>query len=377
MPDLTTIPTIKDTEVLVKKNQKGTSSYWQAHIVSQNERVYIYTSYWSLNVDGSFSNKSFSVPTLIKGKNIGKSNQTSSIEQANKELKSIFNKQLDKGYSSLSNDSNSVFLPMLAKTYIPNKSKLSFPVVVQPKLDGVRAVFKNSKFYSRNNKVLSCVDYFAFSYLINLPKDIILDGELILPPPFSFQDTISCIKKTSSLTPQLIYFIFDIYNSNDPNQTFSSRYELLKELLSSTNQPNISIVPSYIISNTQELEAKHLFLSSQYEGSIIRNPISSYNPGFRSSNILKYKNFIDSEFIIVNAKEGSGSDQGAIIFECSIPNSNLTFSCKPSFSLQYRQQLFSNPISLIGKSLTVKYQGLSTNGVPRFPVGKAIRDYEN
>jgi hypothetical protein len=32
--------------------------------------------------------------------------------------------------------------------------------------------------------------------------------------------------------------------------------------------------------------------------------------------------------------------------------------------------------SFIGKMLTVKYQEMSPDGVPRFPSGIAIRDYE-
>jgi DNA ligase-1 len=31
---------------------------------------------------------------------------------------------------------------------------------------------------------------------------------------------------------------------------------------------------------------------------------------------------------------------------------------------------------LIGKRLTVRYQELTDGGVPRFPVGVAVRDYE-
>jgi DNA ligase-1 len=38
--------------------------------------------------------------------------------------------------------------------------------------------------------------------------------------------------------------------------------------------------------------------------------------------------------------------------------------------------LYKRGDSLIGKYLTVTYQELSEYGVPRFPVGKTIRDYE-
>jgi DNA ligase-1 len=37
---------------------------------------------------------------------------------------------------------------------------------------------------------------------------------------------------------------------------------------------------------------------------------------------------------------------------------------------------YLNDSSLVGKMLTVRYQGFTINGIPRFPIGIAIRDYE-
>jgi hypothetical protein len=36
-------------------------------------------------------------------------------------------------------------------------------------------------------------------------------------------------------------------------------------------------------------------------------------------------------------------------------------------------QYFKNPKLFIGKQLTVQYQGLSKDGIPRFPVGVGLR----
>jgi len=38
--------------------------------------------------------------------------------------------------------------------------------------------------------------------------------------------------------------------------------------------------------------------------------------------------------------------------------------------------LFQNGSNYIGQQLTVRYQELTDDGVPRFPVGIAIRNYE-
>ena len=41
-----------------------------------------------------------------------------------------------------------------------------------------------------------------------------------------------------------------------------------------------------------------------------------------------------------------------------------------------RKALFKYGRDYIGEMLTVRYQELTDDGVPRFPVGIAIRDYE-
>jgi DNA ligase-1 len=45
-------------------------------------------------------------------------------------------------------------------------------------------------------------------------------------------------------------------------------------------------------------------------------------------------------------------------------------------ALETLKVYLSKPKSVIGKLLTVRYQGLTNGGVPRFPVGVAVRDYE-
>ena len=52
---------------------------------------------------------------------------------------------------------------------------------------------------------------------------------------------------------------------------------------------------------------------------------------------------------------------------------DLEFNVRPRGSHDYRRELFQNGDSLIGQKLTVIFQEYSADGIPRFPVGKAIR----
>jgi len=49
---------------------------------------------------------------------------------------------------------------------------------------------------------------------------------------------------------------------------------------------------------------------------------------------------------------------------------------RPTGPLEWRRHLLQDAKTLIGKKLTVCFQEYTDQGVPRFPVGKCIRDYE-
>ena len=52
------------------------------------------------------------------------------------------------------------------------------------------------------------------------------------------------------------------------------------------------------------------------------------------------------------------------------------FRVRPEGTRELRREWFENGDDYIGEMLTVKFFELTDDGVPRFPVGIAIRDYE-
>ena len=77
---------------------------------------------------------------VLKGKNIGKANETTPYEQACKEAESKWKKQLDKNYSEGEAKELPKTDPMLAHKYKDKMDKVTFPCFWQPKLDGIRCV---------------------------------------------------------------------------------------------------------------------------------------------------------------------------------------------------------------------------------------------
>jgi DNA ligase-1 len=114
-------------------------------------------------------------------------------------------------------------------------------------------------------------------------------------------------------------------------------------------------------------------LDEGYEGAIIRNFYGPYKTNHRSPNLQKYKSFMDDEYIITNGFEATGRDIGTVIFQCSTPDGKL-FNVRPKGTRLQRKEWLTNINTLIGKKLTVKFQNLSNDGIPRFPVGINIRE---
>jgi len=50
--------------------------------------------------------------------------------------------------------------------------------------------------------------------------------------------------------------------------------------------------------------------------------------------------------------------------------------CAPKGTVEEKREWFRTGSSYIGKKLSVKFQELTDEGLPRFPIGIAFRDYE-
>ena len=108
---------------------------------------------------------------------------------------------------------------------------------------------------------------------------------------------------------------------------------------------------------------------------MLRNLRLPYMAGKTGSSLYKLKNFQDEEFKIVGWEEATKKDAGTPIWICETKEGN-TFKARPEGTLETRRKMWSNRKKYLGKDLTVQFQEKSKNGVPRFPVGIAVRDYE-
>jgi DNA ligase-1 len=306
----------------------------------------------------------FAAPT-----NEGRANARDSKAQAEFEFDAIIKKQRDKGYRAKGEKKNTRPMPMLAHKFADHKGKVDFPVAVQPKLNGMRMLFDGENGWSRGNKevIPEVIQHLKFD-----TGGYILDGELMLPNNVLLQESMSAIKKyRQGISDKLEYHVYDIV---DDTLTFWERHQIITDLIQKA-PANVKMVKT--VKATDESQVSHLhqlFVKDGYEGTMIRDPQMKYEIGKRSYSLLKLKDFVDSEYKILDVVDGEGSDVGLAIFVLDAGNGQ-TFNCRPEGTQENRAELYKNRKQLINKYMTVRYQELSRDGVPIFPVGVAIREW--
>lgn len=326
---------------------------------------------------------------ITEGKNKGRANETTYLEQAIKEAQSLYKKQTEAGYSA-SKIIDVLPLPMLAVDYNKRGSSINKEFALQAKLDGIRMICykKDITFYSRTGKLVTHITHIndEITRLFEKIPYAYLDGEFYSHDlPF---EVISGLFRKQKLTEkdkdtlkELSFYIFDCFTPTN-SDAFEIRYKTLEMSFKIFNFKYLKLVDSLFIANDDTNNIKeivkkqhNIFVSKGYEGIMIRNSNSEYQVGNRSKHLQKYKEFSDDEYIITNGMEAIGNDIGTVVFSC-ITKDNIVFNVRPRGSREQRRKWLKDIENIKGKKLTVRYQELSENGVPRFPVGIAIRDYE-
>jgi len=355
---------------LYKYTSKGQQQSWQ-----------IFTSgnlYWT---EEGIHILTKSEPTVCTGKNIGRSNETTDVQQAILEATAKFQKKLDKGYNEVLTTDKKFFEPMLAfelKQY--EKLLFTVPTFVQPKLDGVRCILKDGKLTTRAGKsIISCphleIDAFFF------------DGELYCNElKNNFNKIISLVRKTKpnqeDLEESKNLIQYWAYDNPAFEGTFSQRYARLARQLDVNFERSelgkyIKLVPVYEVKSMEEINKYHAqFLEEGYEGTMIRMDLGRYE-NKRSKQLLKYKNFQDAEFLILDVKTGSGNRANvANVLTVQLPD-NTTCDVTMTGTMEFMAQVLKDKNEVIGKYATVKYFSMTEDNKLRFPTLKNIINYES
>lgn len=362
------------SEVRLFKNNGDKVSYWEISVTDSAELKVSHAR----TLDGKATTRL--IPVV--GKNIGRANETTPMEQAQKELDSRVSKQLDKGYVRTAAEAkaptvNSLgFLkPVLAVVYGKiNPESIDWDnAYAQRKLNGHRCLWAGQT-YSRGGKAINLPHVLQAIQDLGM-EDLHLDGELYLHGT-SLQDIGSLIKRPRAESTAIEYHVYDVV---DETKTFSERFIQCENLSGNTV---VRIVETVKVSTPEKLKELHdQWVADGYEGAMLRHGVLGYQTGKRSSSILKLKDYIDTEGVVLGYSKGTPYiDESGDVFECAIWHVQNPYDADTyvemvrTGSKELRHEEYLAADSFVGKTLTFKFFELSDSSIPQQAVGLEWRD---
>lgn len=219
-----------------------------------------------------------------------------------------------------------------------NLEKLKFPIVVLPKIDGVRGlnidgnlVGRSLKFH-KNKFTFSCFSFKEFAGF---------DGELYLGEngcdkthPDLCRLTTSALN-TINGAPVIKWEVFDYFGGDALNMGYLARLRLanqrLCEIYHSLSKgsrlaqfmyDNIGLCEYQLANNLEQLlQIEQDYLEQGYEGVILRDPHGKYKQGrctVREGSYMRIKRFIESEAIVRSVQQGFQNNNEAQINELGL-----------------------------------------------------------
>ena len=367
---------------LYKQDSKGKIRQWRGYVDSAPNNRFIMGVETGL-LDG---NKTTNRPRIYWQGKRGRDAKG----QAMFELESKVSKKRDEGYFDTIKEAQDtlVILPMLALDFNKRSHDVSYPAIGQRKFDGVRCMASinpdgSVSLKSRKGKEFPHMKHLRqqIASLKGIPDGAFLDGELY-SDTLTFQEVVGLVRR-ETLKPgdedklkQISYRLYDMLDPDDRKAGFQKRYDKLRTILGTFPPQNLIPTENFQLNDKSDVKAHHdKFVKEGYEGIMIRNKDGEYGINKRSKHLQKFKEFFDQEFEIVGYEEGNGNAKGTVIWICMTENGDL-FSAQPKGTVAERTEYFKNGDDYIGATLTVRYFEMTDDGIPRFPKGIAIRNYE-
>jgi DNA ligase-1 len=287
-----------------------------------------------------------------------------------------------------------LFRPMLAET-CKDASALTYPVVVSPKLDGIRCVILNGEPVTRKLKPIP--NHYVRGMLSHLPP---LDGEIMMRGEdgklLPFDKVQSAVMRHEG-APEFEYHVFDWVMEGG----FLERIEHLNAELPKLREtyPFLRRLRQYVVTTpVQLMRYEEQWVNDGFEGVMVRATHGPYKFGrstVKEGYLLKIKRWHDMEAEVIGFVERMHNDNVAEVSELGLtkrskkkagmrPAGDLgalvlrtvngqQFECGTGFTAQQRIDIWRERDAYLGLFATIKFQELTKDIVPRFPVFKSFR----
>lgn len=283
--------------------------------------------------------------------------------------------------------------PILAAT-IEDTTKLSFPLLASPKLDGIRALVVDGVLVSRNMKPIPNPTVQALFGQSSLDG---WDGELICGDPTdiaAFRKTTSAVMSRQGVPTGVVYYTFD---------NFLHRGGFRERLKSLRTFGSVQVVPHKEVRSREELiNLESGWLDEGYEGVMLRSLHGPYKHGrstLKEGTLMKLKRFSDDEAVIIGFEEqlqntneqtrdalgraersnhqagmvGKGTLGSLRVRGVSGPFKGVEFNVGSGMDDVLRSYIWENQSSNLGLTINFKHFIVGSKDAPRFPIFRGFR----
>ena len=251
----------------------------------------------------------------------------------------------------------------LARVYQPGMDLQGY--WVSEKLDGVRAYWDGQQLLSRGGNVIAAPEWFLRDF-----PDQPLDGELWMGRG-RFAQVSAAVRRLQPKAEewrQIRFMLFDLPASGVP---FSERIIRMRQLTRDTGSYHLAMVEQRPAADHEALLADlDRVLAAGGEGLMLHHGDSVYQAG-RTAALLKVKTFQDAEATVVDYTTGKGKYQGQVGALVVETEAGRRFKLGSGLSDAER----TDPPPL-GSTVTYKFYGLTSTGLPRFASFLRIRNDE-
>lgn len=295
--------------------------------------------------------------------------------------------------------------PMLAATYGEDVLELRYPVLVSPKIDGIRGLIVNGVVQARSGDPIKhplVQEMFGRAELNGL------DGELAIGPINArdlMQRTQAVNGKTREIDPdELTFNVFDIHDMEGP---YVARLLEVIHRLKGIQLPGVHFVVHRLARHEQRFqESEQEWVEAGFEGLMVNVPGAPYKHGGRCGKkepwLIKVKRFVDDECVVLglieqqhNANELQRDELGrayrstakaGMVGAGTLGKMNVRALTGMFSGVEFelgcgtmnhatRKQIYDNPSLALGKQVTFKhFHAAGTKDKPRFPIFKSFRE---
>ena len=235
---------------------------------------------------------------------------------------------------------------------------------VSEKLDGVRARWDGTHLISRGGNMFAAPEWFTKGF-----PAVPLDGELWMGR--GRYEEVSSIVRTQQPHDGWRNVRLMVFDLPAHGGTFDQRVLTMHRVITETASPYLGIIEQQRVGSEEDLlKWLHQVIDQGGEGLMLHKDTALYASG-RSQDLLKLKLFTDAEATVIGYRPGKGQFAGQTGSLMVRTDQGATFSIGSGLSHEERRR----PPPLQSR-ITFRYQGLTKNGIPRFPVFLRIRDEE-